>query len=555
MTVNSPRQSGFLYSILQALDEQHLGVDAQLGGVDQRNFFTFAEEYLPKMGYMKRSHLINPVVPGLTGGKMSSSIVNSKIDFLDSREDVERKFMSCICSPYEPDNYVMTFVNYVVYPILDIQGKIFTLENGTKFRTFELLKEQLVTGKVEGKDVTKAAVIFLNKLLDSIRKEFNSREMKQIIARAYPKTLQNLIPRPMIPTSGKPQVVEEPEVLFNINTEKRLALLKRNLLQCPPEYIICEIINKKYKILWEVNVTDKPSIDILVHLAKIRDFVSIDCNVTILVNDVLSHLNGGEVSLPVASCRADYFIALMKSTCDIYSIPINKITFIKGSEFQLKQEYVKDIYKMATHIECTESSFATALALKNNSLISSLLYPNLATINEKFLKCEVHYMSSNWKPLSEYSQKFISIINCPPKIYLYDHSMPTYLFSSPEMNEGEYIELIEEESQLKKKLEAAFCEEGNVAFNPILCLVRNIILPVLGGESFEILMQNTGKGENLEISDIESLTHIFKSKNLHSDDLKNAVFEQLRRFISPIRTSQEGLQMENNEDLGYASPE
>ena len=114
---------------LQALDEEYLKVDAQFGGVDQRKIFTLAEkvhsllypptfhtvlsllcscsivllvytvnriqkktqnvacceakkmnpvfpsvpQYLPSLGYAKRSHLMNPMVPGLTGTKMSSS--------------------------------------------------------------------------------------------------------------------------------------------------------------------------------------------------------------------------------------------------------------------------------------------------------------------------------------------------------------------------------------------------------------------------------------------------------------------------------------------------
>jgi len=79
----SPCLSGLLYPGLQALDEQYLGVDAQFGGVDQRKIFMMAREFLPKLGYKKRCHLMNPMVPGLTGDKMSSSEADSKIDILE----------------------------------------------------------------------------------------------------------------------------------------------------------------------------------------------------------------------------------------------------------------------------------------------------------------------------------------------------------------------------------------------------------------------------------------------------------------------------------------
>lgn len=59
--VASPLLSGLLYPGLQALDEQYLDVDAQFGGVDQRKIFTFAEKYLPILGYEKRIHFMNPM--------------------------------------------------------------------------------------------------------------------------------------------------------------------------------------------------------------------------------------------------------------------------------------------------------------------------------------------------------------------------------------------------------------------------------------------------------------------------------------------------------------
>lgn len=81
--------SGLLYPILQVLDEEYLKVDCQFGGVDQRKLFAAAKEWLPRLGYkevnwflplaldlaksQQRAHIMNPMVPGLQGSKMSSS--------------------------------------------------------------------------------------------------------------------------------------------------------------------------------------------------------------------------------------------------------------------------------------------------------------------------------------------------------------------------------------------------------------------------------------------------------------------------------------------------
>ncbi|KAK4320518.1 hypothetical protein Pmani_008621 [Petrolisthes manimaculis] len=125
--VHSPLQSGLLYPGLQALDEEYLRVDAQFGGVDQRKIFTYADKYLPRLGYQKRSHLMNPMVPGLTGGKMSSSEAQSKVDLMDSPQDVERKLIGADCDPSRPDNGIMAFMKHVVFPIVNRRGESFCL--------------------------------------------------------------------------------------------------------------------------------------------------------------------------------------------------------------------------------------------------------------------------------------------------------------------------------------------------------------------------------------------------------------------------------------------
>merc|ERR1712038_1271306 len=116
--VQHPLLSGLLYPGLQALDEQYLGVDAQFGGVDQRKIFTYAEKYLPQLGYAKRAHLMNPMVPGLQGSKMSSSEEDSKVDLLDSAASLKKKLKKAFCEPGNTtDNGVLSFCKYVIFPV------------------------------------------------------------------------------------------------------------------------------------------------------------------------------------------------------------------------------------------------------------------------------------------------------------------------------------------------------------------------------------------------------------------------------------------------------
>ncbi|XP_035759927.1 tyrosine--tRNA ligase, cytoplasmic, partial [Egretta garzetta] len=194
--VEHPLLSGLLYPGLQALDEEYLKVDAQFGGVDQRKIFTFAEKYLPSLGYAKRVHLMNPMVPGLTGSKMSSSEEDSKIDLLDRKEDVKKKLKKAFCEPGNVENNgVLSFIKHVLFPL---KSEFVVLREekwgGNKtYTAYEALEKDFAEQVVHPGDLKNSVEVALNKLLDPIREKFNSPELKKLTDAAYPN-----------PTKAKP---------------------------------------------------------------------------------------------------------------------------------------------------------------------------------------------------------------------------------------------------------------------------------------------------------------------------------------------------------------
>ncbi|XP_060517964.1 tyrosine--tRNA ligase, cytoplasmic [Cylas formicarius] len=191
--VEHPLLSGLLYPGLQALDEEYLKVDAQFGGVDQRKIFTFSEKYLPQLGYKKRAHLMNPMVPGLTGAKMSSSEDESKIDLLDSPANVKKKLKKAFCEPGNIENNgVLSFVKHVIFPLFEA-GSEFVVprkpENGgdIPFDSFVKLEEAFSKQEVHPGDLKAAVEGHINKLLAPIIKVFSNAELKKLSERAYPQ--------------------------------------------------------------------------------------------------------------------------------------------------------------------------------------------------------------------------------------------------------------------------------------------------------------------------------------------------------------------------------
>ncbi|GFT66019.1 tyrosine--tRNA ligase, cytoplasmic, partial [Nephila pilipes] len=174
-----------------ALDEEYLKVDAQFGGVDQRKIFTFSEKYLPQLGYTKRIHLMNPMVPGLTGGKMSSSLEDSKIDLLDNPATVKKKLKKAFCEPGNlEENGVLAFVKHVLLPLFRNEDFIVKRcdEHGgdTIYKDYSSLEQDFKDLKLHPGDLKAAVESYLNRLLEPIRKKFESPELQKLSAKAYP---------------------------------------------------------------------------------------------------------------------------------------------------------------------------------------------------------------------------------------------------------------------------------------------------------------------------------------------------------------------------------
>ncbi|KAI9810353.1 MAG: hypothetical protein M1827_006320 [Pycnora praestabilis] len=193
--------SGLIYPLMQALDEEHLGVDAQFGGVDQRKIFALATEVLPKIGYKDRAHLMNPMVPGLAGGKMSASDPDSKIDLLDTPDVVKKKIKKAYAVPKETDgNGMISFAEYVLLPVsaLKNNGKAnFVCEKREGegepliYSDIEGIKEDYEADRLTPQLLKSGISNALVSLLEPIQADFQaSTEWQAIEQKAYPPPVQ-----------------------------------------------------------------------------------------------------------------------------------------------------------------------------------------------------------------------------------------------------------------------------------------------------------------------------------------------------------------------------
>jgi tyrosyl-tRNA synthetase len=185
----NPKLSGLIYPLMQAVDEQYLEADAQLGGTDQRKIMVLARENLPKLGYNSRVEIMNPLIPGLIGKKMSASDDKSKIDLLDDSKIVKKKLNDADCVAGNPDNGILAFLKHVIMVIKQDKKEKFVIERDEKYggdleyENYKEIEKDFIAKKLHPLDLKNSVAKEINKLLEPIQKK--KKELEKLEKKAY----------------------------------------------------------------------------------------------------------------------------------------------------------------------------------------------------------------------------------------------------------------------------------------------------------------------------------------------------------------------------------
>ncbi len=168
--MEAPTVSQMIYPIMQMADIALLGVDAAVGGIDQRKIHMLAREHLVNAGYRAPVCIHTPILNGLDGKKMSSSSGNY-ISVADNEETIRKKCEKAFCPPDCEDNSVLQIFQYHVFPRT---GGI-TIRRPQKFGgdrefgTYAALEEAYRKGEVHPLDLKKALADNLTGILACVR--------------------------------------------------------------------------------------------------------------------------------------------------------------------------------------------------------------------------------------------------------------------------------------------------------------------------------------------------------------------------------------------------
>jgi tyrosyl-tRNA synthetase len=168
--MEAPTVSQMIYPIMQMVDIASLGVDAAVGGIDQRKIHMLAREYLVTAGYPAPVCVHTPILNGLDGKKMSSSSGNY-ISVADTVDDIERKCQKAFCPPACEENPVLQILQYHIFPRVPevVVRRPAKFGGDRTFTRYAEMEEAYRKGEIHPLDLKKTVARYLSDVLACVR--------------------------------------------------------------------------------------------------------------------------------------------------------------------------------------------------------------------------------------------------------------------------------------------------------------------------------------------------------------------------------------------------
>jgi len=351
------------------------------------------------------------------------------------------------------------------------------------------------------------------------------------------------------------------------NPEDQYNLITKNLQEVLNAQIIKDVLEKEDRplnIYWGTAPTGRPHCGYFVPMTKLADFLKAGCEVTVLLADLHAFLDNMKASLEVVNYRAKYYEKVVKSILKSINVPIEKLKFVVGSSYQLKEKYTLDIFRLSNIVSQNDAKRAGADVVKQvaNPLLSGLIYPLMQALDEEHLGVDVQFGGVDQRKIFVLAEENLQALGYKKRAHLMNPMVPG-LTQGGKMSASDpnsKIDVLEEPKQVKKKINTAFCAPGVVEDNGLLSFIEYVLLPIQelkkGAGEFEFPIDRPEKfGGPITYTSFEQLINDFKEEKLAPPDLKTGVADAINALLAPIREDfKNDPEFQEAESKGYPPP-
>ncbi len=334
-----------------------------------------------------------------------------------------------------------------------------------------------------------------------------------------------------------------------MDINKRLELLKRNSEEIVTEEELISLLKTKKQpaVYLGTAITGRPHIGYFVWALKMADFMKAGFKVKLLLADIHGALDNCPWEL--LDNRYTYYSIVIPAMFKSIEADIKNFEIVKGSDFQLKKEYVFDVLKMSTFASVHDCRKASSDVVKqsDNPKLSGLIYPIMQALDEEYLKVDVQYGGVDQRKIMMFAREHLPKLGYSQRIEFMTPLIPA-LTAGGKMSssvKASRIDLLDEAQEVKSKISSAFCPEGITENNGVLAFCKYVLMTIKQDNKEEFTIKRPQKfGGNVSYKTYEQLENDFAAKKLHPMDLKQALAEEINKMLEPIKRA-----MKSKEEL------
>lgn len=331
-----------------------------------------------------------------------------------------------------------------------------------------------------------------------------------------------------------------------MNTEDKLALVKRNTLEIIKEEELQDLLKRKKQpsIYLGWSITGRPHIAYFVPVLKLADFLKAGFKVKLLLAD----LHGALDNTPweVLEKRFQHYANTIPLMFKAIGVDIKNFEIVRGSDFQLKKGYIVDLLKLASFTSVNDAKRAGSEVVKfgDNPKLGGLLYPLMQALDEQYLDVDVQYGGVDQRKILMFARENLPKLNYPPRIEVMTPLVPGLTGKKMSASDPKsMIDLLDDEKTVENKIKNAYCEEGVVVENGVLAFLKHVVMVIKQDKGDKFVIERPEKfGGNLEFSSYEEMEKMFVDKKLHPLDLKNSLAKEVNVLLAPFRKIKDKLE-------------
>jgi tyrosyl-tRNA synthetase len=290
-------------------------------------------------------------------------------------------------------------------------------------------------------------------------------------------------------------------------------------------------------------------------MRKLADFLQADIDVTVLIADLHAHLDDEKSPFDLLDSRSEYYQVAIEGMIEAAGADPDDIEFVRGTDFELDEEYSLEIYRMAAETTISRAQRAASEVVRESDSpkLGGLLYPLMQTLDVKALDADIAYGGIDQRGIYMLSREILP-----------DHGgeSPVCLFaplltglSGGKMSasdEASKVNLNDAPDVVEEKIGQAYCPQGEVEDNGVLEYLEYLVFPVLAERGEDLVVERPEEyGGDLVYETYGDLEEDFRSGELHPADLKPSAAAAISEVIDPIRERLDA----NPELLADAYPE